>query len=414
MSYNDKKNIIWNSIGASLSAFSSLIFLIIVTRINGVFDAGIFTYSFATACLFYTISIYSTRSYQVTELNKSYSDSDFIFNRLSTCLIMFLVAIIFCIIKDYNLYKSSILLLLSLYKCIETMEETLYGIIQKQGLLINVGKSMTLRSILIYFVFFMIDVITKNVIVSIISIMIANLLVIFIYDLKILNKIKYTFTSFSNKKNVKLLQLGFNTFAFSFLSIYLLNASRYAIDNNLSETAQTIFGIIVMPGMVMSLLSQFIIQPFLLKITDCIDKKNFKRLKKVVNILLIAMTLIGIICIIIAFIIGIPILNIIYGIELNKYYFEFMIILVGSLFYGLSIIISNILIARRKTFIQVISLGTIALIAIFSSHYLVVNYNVLGACINYFIIMLMEFLLYILILNHYLKQSIKEAKKVEN
>lgn len=200
MSYNDKKNIIWNSIGASLSAFSSLIFLIIVTRINGVFDAGIFTYSFATACLFYTISIYSTRSYQVTELNKSYSDSDFIFNRLSTCLIMFLVAIIFCIIKDYNLYKSSILLLLSLYKCIETIEETLYGIIQKQGLLINVGKSMTLRSILIYFVFFTIDVITKNVIVSIISIMIANLLVIFIYDLKILNKIKYTFTSFSNKK----------------------------------------------------------------------------------------------------------------------------------------------------------------------------------------------------------------------
>ena len=56
------------------------------------------------------------------------------------------------------------------------------------------------------------------------------------------------------------------------------NASRYAIDGNLSEEMQTIFGIIVMPGMVMSLLSQFIIQPFLVKITDYLRKKEIKKL----------------------------------------------------------------------------------------------------------------------------------------
>ena len=58
MNKKDVKNTYWNIIGSSLNAISSLVFLIIVTRINGVEEAGIFTYGYATACLFYTIAVY--------------------------------------------------------------------------------------------------------------------------------------------------------------------------------------------------------------------------------------------------------------------------------------------------------------------------------------------------------------------
>ena len=68
----DKKNIIWNIIGATANAFNSLFFAIIVTRINGINDGGIFTYSFATACLLYMIGVYSGRTFQVTD-NQNYS-----------------------------------------------------------------------------------------------------------------------------------------------------------------------------------------------------------------------------------------------------------------------------------------------------------------------------------------------------
>jgi len=410
MNKSDKKNLIWNSIGATISALSSLVFLIIATRINGVVDAGIFTYSFATACLFYTISIYSTRSYQVTNTDNKFMDSDFLFNRLTTCLIMMFVSFIFSFIREYNLYKSSILILLSLYKCIETIEETLYGIIQKHNLLEKVGKSMTIRSLLSYLIFLIIDLITKNLIISIISIIIVNIFIILFYDLQIMKKISYNFQKYSCEKNKLLLKLGFNTFAFSFLSIYLLNASRYAIDTNLSEEMQTIYGIIVMPGMVMSLLSQFIIQPFLVRITEYIKINDIDNLKNLCNKLLVAMFGLGIFCIIVAAFIGIPVLNFIYGINLREYFLEFMIILVGALFYGSSIIISNILIACRKTFSQLIGLGIISLIALFSSYYLVNNYLILGASINYLLIMVIEFIMYIFMLKYYLRN----IKKREN
>ena len=59
MKNNLKKNFIWNLIGSTINSFTSLIFLIIVTRINGIEAAGIFTFAFSTACLFYIIGIYS-------------------------------------------------------------------------------------------------------------------------------------------------------------------------------------------------------------------------------------------------------------------------------------------------------------------------------------------------------------------
>ena len=64
-----RKNILWNIIGATTNAFNSLLFTIIVTRINGTNDAGIFTYAFATACLLYVIGVYLGRTYQVTDIN---------------------------------------------------------------------------------------------------------------------------------------------------------------------------------------------------------------------------------------------------------------------------------------------------------------------------------------------------------
>ena len=65
-----RKNFIWNVLGTGLNAFNSLFFMIIVTRLNGVDQAGIFTIAFSTACIIYFVGVYAGRIYQVTELNK--------------------------------------------------------------------------------------------------------------------------------------------------------------------------------------------------------------------------------------------------------------------------------------------------------------------------------------------------------
>lgn len=107
-----KKNFIWNTIGTTLNSFNSLFFLILVTRINGINDAGVFSFGFSLACVFYCIGNYSGRIYQVTERDSKYSNSDFIYTKILTCILMMGISIIYILLKGYVLDK--ILILLSL------------------------------------------------------------------------------------------------------------------------------------------------------------------------------------------------------------------------------------------------------------------------------------------------------------
>ena len=81
MKKNIRKNFIWNTIGSTLNATTSLFFLIIVTRLNGVDEAGLFTFAFSTSCLLQVIGTYFGRAYQVTERDKELTNNDFLFSR---------------------------------------------------------------------------------------------------------------------------------------------------------------------------------------------------------------------------------------------------------------------------------------------------------------------------------------------
>ena len=143
-----KKNFIWNTLGTGFNAFNSLFFMIIATRVNGVDDAGVFTIAFSTACILYAIGLYAGRVYQVTELNKNITDKDFIINRLITCFSMIIFLILFCVVRNYDIEKSIIFLLLTIYKASEAFSDVVYGVLQKNDKLDIVGKSLFGKSLI--------------------------------------------------------------------------------------------------------------------------------------------------------------------------------------------------------------------------------------------------------------------------
>lgn len=386
---NNKKNVIWNIIGATLNSFNSLFFSIIVTRINGVNDAGIFIYSFATACMLYVIGIYAGRAFQVTDISKKYSDTDYLYNKVITCIVMLVVSIGFVIFKNYDLYKSIIFILVCSFKVVEAFSEGLYAIIQKNNELYRVGISMTIKSILSLAIFLIINLITKNLILSCIGLIVVNIVFVYLYDKKNLSKIKMTKTIYSWKANKNLLIDGFFTFVLTFLGLYVINASRYAIDDLLEESLQTIFGIIIMPATFMGLFAQYIIQPILNKITIYIEKNEYKNLKKTTFSLLGFILLIGIFVFIIAYFLEVPVLGFVYGIDLSPYFISMLIIILGSFFYSMSTILSTILIAMRNTKIQALIYFIISIFTTVVSYMLVKKIQIKGASITYFLTMLL-------------------------
>ena len=383
----DKKNAVWNVIGASLNAFTSLVFFIIATRINGSVDAGIFSFAFATACIFYVIGIYEGRTFQVTDISKKYSDTDYIYNRIITCIIMMLVSVGFVLIKGYDFSKAIIIILLSLYKCLEALSEVYYAIIQKNKQLYKVGISMSIKAILSVVLFFVIDLITKNLIIASLSIVASNLLFLIVYDLRNIKKIKINKTKYDFKKIRGIFVVGFFTFILTILSIYLINSSRYAIDDLMTEDVQTIFGIILLPGTFMGLFAQYIIQPVLTKVADFLEKADYAGIKKLVNKLFLIIIGCSLLVIVLAYFLEAPVLGMVYGIDLKEYIMPMMVIIFGSIMYSFSIVTSYILIALRKTLYQVIIYSIASITSLVLSYMLVRQIGVLGASINYLVSM---------------------------
>lgn len=398
-----KKNFIWNILGTGLNAFNSLFFLIAVTRINGVENAGIFTIAFATACIVYVIGIYAGRIYQVTEPDKTITNKDYIINRIITVFLMNVFVLIFCCIRGYDFYKTIMFVLLTFFKSLEAFSEVIYGIFQKNDKLELVGKSLFLKSIISICGFIVFDIITKNMMLSVVFVIIIWIAILILFDIK--KAIEYIDFSFkANYKNIiKIFKHGFTTFSIAFLGLYILNAPKYAIDTYLSDDIQTIFGIIVMPATVIGLVAQFLIHPFLNQILKTYEDRNLKELRKIIIKLILTIAGIGLVASILAYFFGIQVLGFMYGIDLSLYRTGLLIIIVSATLYTIGVIYSSVLTTVRETFSQFIIYIIISIFALVVSNVFTQRWNVDGAILAYLMIMGLQFLLYIIYTNIRLK-----------
>ena len=406
-----KKNLLWNVIGMTCNCFNSLFFMILITRINSMDDAGIFTLSFSIACLVYYIGTYAGRVYQVTNVNDSITDSDFIIHRAITCVMMVFISLMYCFISGYSLYKFTVVILLCIYKSLEAFSDVLYGVVQKNNNLYQVGISLTIKSVFALILFVVVDIVTKNIIYSILFAILAWILVIVLYDFKNVNYVSKFKLHFNISSLRDIFKNGFFVFIINFLSSYIVNAPKYALDGRASNELQAIFGIILMPATLISLGVQYFIQPFLEQLTSSFKNNDKKAFNKVVIKLLFITSGLGVICLIGAYILGIPVLSLVYGLELSAYLFELEIIIFGSILFALSLILSSALITVRYNFIQFIVFVITSVFGFFISIILITRFSIDGAAYAYSCIMLLEFFLYGLIYLMLQKNLFKNLEK---
>lgn len=398
----EKKNIIWNILGTSVNAFVSLFLLIVVTRVNGEDVAGIFSFAFSVSLIFNVIGVYYGRVYQVSD-NSNNSDYDYLISKFIVCGIMMIVSLVFVLLNKYSAYKSMIIMMLCLLKCIEAFSETLYAIIQKNGNLYKVGFSFFIKGLLCIILFIWVDVLTKSLVLSIVSLICIHLLFIIFYDLKNVKKIKINKSI--NHNNIKyLLKDGFYPFAITFLSLYIFNSSKYAIDLNLDNASQTVFGIIIMPATVILMFVQYMLHPYLNNITDFYNNKKYKELIAIVKKFLIIIAFLTFTGVFVSLTIAMPIFKIMYGLDLLKYKLHLVIIMFGAGFYGIVSLLMNIFIVMRKNKFQTLLLFIFSIIAFVLSYFLTKKYMLLGSSISYTALMIALCIVYLITFNIYLKE----------
>lgn len=382
-----QKDFIWNTIGTGLYAFTSLFFLVTVTRVNGLDDAGIFTFAFSNACVFQIIGLYAGRAYQVTEKKKELDDSAYFYNRIISVAVMLIAGVLFGIIRGYDFYKFGVVFLLILYRAIDAFSEVLFGIVQKNDKLYQVGISYFMRSIISPLVFLIVDLITKDVLLAAASLSVVSLAVMLLYDVRITKKCKFRLGKIKWGPTLTIFKVGFYTFLVLILTQYLINASKYAIDSEMSSDKQTMYGIIVMPAMIIVLAGSLLVYPFLTKIKRLLKERKIKDMNKLVLIMSLLVLAIGALAALAGYILAVPVFQLLYGVDTSAYLGELLMIIFGATLYSVTVIFSNTLIAMRKTMSQAVIFVITSVMTFLVSGLLIKNLGIFGGAVSYIISM---------------------------
>ncbi len=409
------KNFIWNSLGTGINSFNSLFFLIIVSRINGREAAGIFSLGYATACILYTLAMYSGRLCQVTDVEGKIKDKDYIVTRLFTCFLMCLGAGAFLLVKRYSLYKTSIFILLAIYRGIEAFADVLYGVMQKNGYLYKCGKSLAGKGFIGIALFLIVDLFTKNLDLACLSIILINLVILFVYDYLIVTKKLIEKPKFLKENVISILKNEFFVFANSFAGIYILNAPKYAIDGYLGEDMQAIYGYIMMPATVMTLFTQFIVMPFLGKMKDMYEAKKIDDIKKTTFKIKLVVIAFGAFAVLAAFLLGPEVLGILYGLDLTGYRMNLCVIIASYIFYALAYVDLVTLTTIRHTFVQFVIYMISMVVAFVGSNVLVrtLGFGINGATFSCTTTLAVQFAMYFII-TKIIVNKVKKELEVSN
>lgn len=372
----------WNMCASVVYSFQSAILLFAVTRISGLFVAGIFSISYIVSQTFAVVGSYSMRNYQVSDMKNKYSYGTYIYSRIISTIIMFVTCMVYSLLEGYTGEKLVLIAILCVYRAVDGYEDVYHGEMQKRNRLDVASRIVTYR-IVISSVIFAIGVLcTNNIIFSTALLTISAVLLSWG-----MNTVAISVMDMHQKpqKN-QVWKLLFEVAPIcigAFLYNYLVNSPKYAIENILSDDMQTIFNIIFMPVFVINMLSSFVFKPYVARMGIYWNDKNQKKFIKL--LLLQAGCVLGITAIVMlaGFILGIPVLEFIYGVDLKQYKLLFMMLLAFGGVTALDAFALIVLTVMRLQNIVLASYIVSLIVDVIFMNSLVIKYHMMGAGLVY-------------------------------
>lgn len=400
-----KKDYIWNSIGSFLQSAISPILLIVITRLNGVEDSGLFSFAMSLSVVFWAISLWGGRTYQVSDVKKEFSSGDYIVVRFISSLIVAVFSISFCILSGYDLIKTELIMVLVSFKILESIADSMYGVLQIHNRLYIVGISLTMKSVFGFMLFTLVDILTKNIIYGALSIFIVNIAVVIFYDIPWMKHVESVGLT---KKNImqagKIMKKTAEVFVVVFLTMFSLNIPRYFLDKYHYDQIGY-FGIMAMPITLLTLFISFVLQPNVVNLSELLKEKKIKEFTKIVSKIDFITFTLGILFVVSSYLIGVWALNTVFGIDINNFRIDLTIMVIGAVANAFASIYVNLLIILRRFKGQFYTLLVTNILAVILSIYLIDRLAMLGSVL---VFMTISFLQAIILLFIY-KRSLKNV-----
>lgn len=381
----------WNSLNAMLSAAESPVILAVMNRTNGLYDAGIFSIAFAVSSLMLYLGQYGLRRFQSSDIKEKYTFAEYYGMRFITCGAMMLASLAYCIhgslTKDYSAEKFLVIMLICFVRCIQAFSDVVHGRMQQKGRLDVATRCSAVRYVAEMLSYALMLILTRNLVISTIACAVASFVVFLLTSMNAAIDYCVLKPSFAAAQIKKLTVEGFPLFLSLFLNMYLSNAPKYAIDTYLTEEVQATYNLIFMPAFVVQLVAHFIFNPILTTYAMVWTNGDIKKLNRLIRRQMLVILGLAVSGLIVAATIGIPVLSLLFGVDLSMYKKELCVVMLGGGLLAYSVFFNTVITIIRLHKTLILCYGVAALAAFALSGYFVKNFGMMGAAGIYTIIM---------------------------
>lgn len=380
----------WNASATLLNAFQTVFILLLISRMDPVNDAGVFTIAFAIANLMLTIGKYGIRQFQVSDVDEKYSFREYRASRVITCIAMMIASVIYiavCFLAgSYNVSKCIVVALVCVTKMIDAFEDVYHGNLQQHMHLDIAGKILTIRLAVYIVVYMVVYFATGNLIIASGASLLVMLVLFLALNRMAWEEIDSKPDSIDGTQVKQLIKECFPLFISSFLVVYIGNAPKYAIDAVMSSEAQACFNYIFMPVFVISLLNQTLYQPMIGKLAILWHDQNIGAFKKMIFRQLLIIVMLSLAVVVGGHYLGIPVLSIIYGVNLKAYRSSLTILLMGGSSLAIVNFLQMIITVIRKQKRLIIGYLVAAILFLVFGNRIVSAYGIIGISVYYSVV----------------------------
>lgn len=312
-----------NSVGSVVLMFGQWLISVLLVRMSGYEDAGIFSLAMTVSNMFNLFANYGLRNYQVADVQGRYTQDQYILARIFTSVI----AIISCVVyltafTQYTRLEQLAVLCYLLYNLCNTFSDILFGFLQLHDKLQINGYSNIVRGGLCFAAFVVAYSITRQIAVSLFVMMIVDVLWSIGYDWRQFSYLAHP-TRFKKSDMVQeayLLRDCFSLMIALLLPGITTALPRLTIKAQIGTEELGYFSTIFTPTVLLTTLVPSIIIAMVPKMARAWSEKNYKQYLVLVGKNYLFSLFFLLLAEVVALLMGRPVMKLVFGPEILDYY----------------------------------------------------------------------------------------------
>ena len=377
------RDYLWNTAASLMTSLATVVMLLVVTRTAGIRAAGVYSLAIAVGQQFQTLGMYEVRAYHVTDVTHRFTFGTYLATRIVTVALMLVGITTYAVLSSGDVHHCVLVTLVASLRVFDAFEDVYVCELQRVGRLDLGGRACFWRALSTTVVFSLTLALTGSLLTSTVTALVLSVLTTVLVYLPPSRGLFPLRPAWDPGPVGQVLLACLPLFGASFISMYLSNAPRFAIDRYLDPTQQGYFAILFMPAVTINLMSLVIFRPLLTRMAGLWVQGDRPGFRAVVNRGLLATAGAFVVVGLVTYVAGVPILGLVFGKDVSAFSVELMVLVAGGAMNAASVVLYYALTTVRLQNLvfagYVLAAGAITLLCVV----LVPQGSLLGASVAY-------------------------------